>query len=112
MQAPRRFRARGTSGWMTCAACTGGKHLARVGLGRSAEGDTLSRPTPRLTVTMRAILLILALIPYLYYGGRDAVFHFVGRRVSVVEHLLHLVIGCMLVAAVAQAFRGNQGRML
>jgi hypothetical protein len=61
---------------------------------------------------MRAVLLVLALIPYLYYGGRDAVFHFVGRRVSVVEHLLHLVIGCMLVAAVAQAFRGNQGRML
>jgi hypothetical protein len=61
---------------------------------------------------MRAAFLVLALLPYLYYGGRDAIFHFVGRKVSVVEHLLHVVVGCMLAAAVVQAFRGNQGWML
>jgi len=61
---------------------------------------------------MRAVLLVLALLPYLYYGGRDAVFHFRGRRVSLVEHLLHLVIAFTLGAAVILAFRGLQGRML
>ena len=61
---------------------------------------------------MRAVLLVVALLPYLYYGGRDAVFHFTGRKVSLVEHLLHLVIGFTLAAAVILAFRGYQGRML
>ena len=61
---------------------------------------------------MRAALLTVALLPYLYYGGKDTVFHFRGRRVSFIEHGLHLAIGCMLAAAVVLAFRGLQGRML
>ena len=61
---------------------------------------------------MRALLLSLALLPYLYYGGRDGVYHFTGRRVSAAEHLLHLAIAILLGAAIVLAFRGLQGRML
>jgi len=61
---------------------------------------------------MRPLLLSLALLPYLYYGGRDGVYHFVGRRVSVAEHLLHGAIAILLGSAVVLAFRGLQGRML
>jgi hypothetical protein len=61
---------------------------------------------------MRAALLAVALLPYLYYGGRDAVFHFRGRQVSLVEHVLHVAVGCLLAAAVVLAFRGLPGGML
>jgi len=56
---------------------------------------------------MRIALMILALLPYLYFGGKDQVFHFVGRKVSPVEHLLHLFIGCLMAAAIVCAFRAR-----
>ena len=61
---------------------------------------------------MRPLLLSLALLPYLYYGGRDGIYHFRGRRVSAAEHLLHFFVALLLGSAVVLAFRGLQGRML
>ena len=51
--------------------------------------------------------MTLFLLPYLYYGGKDQVFHFVGRKVSVVEHVLHVFIGVLLAGAIASAFRAH-----
>src|SRR5437773_1044827 len=56
---------------------------------------------------MRPLLTFLFLLPYLYYGARDHVYHFVGRKVSPMEHLVHLFIGCILAAAIFNAFRGR-----
>jgi hypothetical protein len=56
---------------------------------------------------MRIALMTLALIPYLYFGGKDQVFHFVGRKVSLVEHILHVFIGCLIAAAIASAYRAH-----
>jgi hypothetical protein len=55
----------------------------------------------------RIVLMTLALAPYLYYGGKDQVFHFVGRKVSLVEHILHVFIGALLAAAIASAYRAR-----
>jgi hypothetical protein len=56
---------------------------------------------------LRFAIMSLVLLPYLYYGGKDQVFHFVGRKVSLAEHLLHLLIGGTMAAAIACAFRAR-----
>jgi hypothetical protein len=56
---------------------------------------------------MRIALMTLALLPYLYFGGKDQVFHFVGRKVSLIEHLLHVFIGCLIAVAIASAYRAR-----
>ena len=56
---------------------------------------------------MRIALMTLALLPYLYFGGKDQVFHFTGRKVSLIEHLLHLFIGCLMAAAIVCAYQGR-----
>lgn len=56
---------------------------------------------------MREAALAALLVPYVYFGGKDAVFHFRGRRVSPVEHILHLAIGVGAVAVVAAIFKGR-----
>jgi hypothetical protein len=61
---------------------------------------------------MRALLLAISLVPYLYYGTKDNIFHFRGRHVTRLEHLLHLAIGLTLVIAIAQAFADNQAVFL
>jgi hypothetical protein len=45
---------------------------------------------------MRAAILAFSFLPFLYYGTRDNIFHFRGRRVSVTEHILHIAIGLVL----------------
>ena len=62
--------------------------------------------------TMRVAIVAISLLPYLYYGGKDNFYHFRGRRVSLMEHLLHLAIGILLVSAIASAFRGHIPMML
>ena len=59
---------------------------------------------------IRFSLMTAALLPYVYYGVRDNIYHFVGRRVSIPEHLLHVVIGCVLIVAIAHGYRGNAVR--
>lgn len=56
---------------------------------------------------MREAVLAALLVPYVYYGGKDAVFHFRGRRVSSVEHALHLAIGIGAVGVAAAIFKGR-----
>jgi hypothetical protein len=53
---------------------------------------------------MRYAILSISLLPYLYYGTKDNIYHFIGRKVSVIEHLVHLFIGITLFAAIAQAY--------
>jgi hypothetical protein len=55
----------------------------------------------------RILILSLALLPYLYYGTKDNVFHFRGRKVTAVEHLLHLAIGITLAGAIYHAYGGR-----
>jgi|KBSSwiStaDraftv2_1062776.scaffolds.fasta_scaffold1622305_2 hypothetical protein len=45
---------------------------------------------------MRAAILAFSFLPFLYYGTRDNIFHFRGRKVSVTEHILHIAIGLVL----------------
>ena len=54
---------------------------------------------------MRSATLIAGLLPFLYFGARDQIFHMQGRRVSMSEHLLHLTIGITIVMMVMQALR-------
>lgn len=61
---------------------------------------------------MRAGIVLIAFLPFAYYATRDNLFHFRGRRVSPIEHILHLVIGIALFIAVSQAVVGNSGLML
>ena len=56
---------------------------------------------------MRAAILVLSFVPFIYYGGKDTAFHFRGRKVSLTEHLLHGIIGMVLLILFAQAIMGH-----
>src|SRR5262245_7944901 len=56
---------------------------------------------------VRAFILTLSFIPFLYYGAKDNVFHFRGRKVSRSEHLLHAVIGLTLAIMFVHALQGH-----
>ena len=56
---------------------------------------------------MRILIVVASFLPFLYYASKDNYFHFHGRKVSVTEHLLHLVIGLMLVLVLSQALVGK-----
>ena len=45
---------------------------------------------------MRAAILSVSFLPFLYFGAKDTMFHFRGRKVSLTEHLLHAAIGVVL----------------
>lgn len=64
------------------------------------------------TDRMRSAILLSAFLPFLYYASKDAVFHFRGRRVTLIEHLLHLAIGVALAIVLVNAVAGNFGVML
>lgn len=51
------------------------------------------------------IVLGLALLPFLYFAGRDQVLHLTARRVSIAENLLHVALGILLVMVIARAFQ-------
>jgi len=42
---------------------------------------------------------------FLYYAGKDNSFHFKGRVVTRAEHLLHGVLGILLIGLISAAFR-------
>jgi hypothetical protein len=56
---------------------------------------------------MRAAILVLSFLPFVYYGGKDTAFHFRGRKVSLTEHLLHAIIGVVLLTLFAHALMGH-----
>lgn len=61
---------------------------------------------------MRTIIVVVSFLPFLYFGVRDTVFHFRGRRVTIAEHLLHLVIGVTLALLFTQAIQTNYPGLL
>ncbi|MEZ6145454.1 MAG: hypothetical protein R3B91_08575 [Planctomycetaceae bacterium] len=61
---------------------------------------------------MRPAIVIIAFLPFAYYAAKDLRFHFVGRQVSLAEHVLHLAIGICLGIVLTQAVLGHSGFML
>jgi hypothetical protein len=51
------------------------------------------------------VILAIALLPFLYFAGRDFRLHLTVRKVSGAENLLHLALGVMLAAVLARAFQ-------
>lgn len=65
---------------------------------------------------MRIGLLCLPLALFLYYAGKDNSFHFRkpeqgGRHVPRAEHILHGVLGLLLVGLISAAFRLDPVRL-
>ena len=56
---------------------------------------------------VRAAILILSFLPFIYYGAKDTAFHFRGRKVSVTEHLLHAAIGLVLAVMFTHALMAH-----
>ena len=51
------------------------------------------------------LILAAALLPYLYFAGRDFRLHLSVRRVPVAENVLHLALAIPLVASIGLAFQ-------
>jgi len=56
---------------------------------------------------MRAAILVLSFLPFVYYAGQDTAFHFRGRKVSLTEHILHAAIGIVLLMLFTHALMGH-----
>ncbi len=56
---------------------------------------------------MRPLILSLSFLPFIYYGAKDTMFHFRGRKVSMTEHLLHAAIGIVLVIMFTHALMAH-----
>jgi protein-S-isoprenylcysteine O-methyltransferase Ste14 len=56
---------------------------------------------------MRAAILVLAFLPFVYYGARDTAFHFRGRKVTRTEHILHAAIGLVLAIMFSHALMAH-----
>jgi hypothetical protein len=49
----------------------------------------------------------MSFLPFLYYGAKDTMFHFRGRKVSRTEHILHAAIGMVLAIMFAHALMAH-----
>ena len=67
----------------------------RAGIGGGAGLLTTKQRLGNLSL-MRAAILVFSFLPFLYYGTKDNMFHFRGRKVSRTEHILHAAIGLVL----------------
>jgi hypothetical protein len=56
---------------------------------------------------MRAAILCVSFLPFVYYGIKDSIFHFRGRKVSLSEHLLHAAIGIILLIVFTHALMAH-----
>lgn len=56
---------------------------------------------------MRSLILSVSFLPFIYYGAKDTMFHFRGRKVSLAEHLLHAAIGVVLVIMFSHALMAH-----
>src|SRR2546423_1760080 len=61
---------------------------------------------------MRAAILVLSFLPFLYYGTKDTLFHFRGRKVSKTEHLIHGAIGIVLAILLSHALMAHHPTVL
>jgi hypothetical protein len=55
---------------------------------------------------MRAAILTLSLVPYVFFGLRDVFHHSTHRTVTLAERLLHTSIGLTLLVIIPHAYRG------
>ena len=56
---------------------------------------------------LRAAVLTLCLVPYLYFGIRDVLHHKQHRAVTFAERLLHLTLGMTLTIVIPHAYLGH-----
>jgi hypothetical protein len=56
---------------------------------------------------IRAVLLTICLVPYIYFGMRDVLHHKQHRRVTLTERLLHLSLGTTLAIVLPHAYLGH-----
>ena len=61
---------------------------------------------------MRVVVLCVAAAPFLWLAWRDNLFHLRGRKVPLVENLLHLLLGAALALTFSGAFSGRVTRLL
>jgi len=61
---------------------------------------------------MRAAILSVCFLPFVYYAVRDTAFHFRGRKVSLTEHILHAAIGVVLMMLFSNALMARHGVVL
>ncbi|CAN5851122.1 hypothetical protein BH11VER1_BH11VER1_14940 [soil metagenome] len=61
---------------------------------------------------MRALILSLSFLPFIYFASKDHSFHFRGRKVSRTEHLLHAGIGLSLIIVFSHAVMANHWQMV
>lgn len=54
--------------------------------------------------TAARLVLAVSLLPFLYFAVRDQVLHVTARRVSLAEHVLHLLLGLILAGVIVRAF--------
>jgi hypothetical protein len=55
----------------------------------------------------RGILIMVSLVPYVYFGFRDLLHHKEHRKIPLGERLLHLTLGTLLIAIVPHACQGH-----
>ena|SRR5271165_4214358 len=60
---------------------------------------------------MRALLLALALIPFLVWAGRDAAYHLRDRKPGILENVTHVLLGGSQLWVVVAAFRADISRI-
>jgi hypothetical protein len=60
---------------------------------------------PAVPDTAARVVLGVAFLPFVYFAARDFRLHLTVRKVSVAENVLHLVLGIVLAAVLARAFR-------
>ncbi|CAN5851033.1 hypothetical protein BH11VER1_BH11VER1_14930 [soil metagenome] len=60
------------------------------------------------SMTLRAIVIALIMIPYAFFGIRDLIHHKVHRHVSWTERCLHFMIGLSLTIIVPHAIGGHR----
>jgi Cu/Ag efflux pump CusA len=61
---------------------------------------------------VRTAILVLTFLPFVYYAGKDAIFHLRGRKVSATENLLHLGLGLVLATLFSLALAGRHAAMV
>jgi hypothetical protein len=54
--------------------------------------------------TAARLVLAASLLPFLYFAVRDQVLHVTARRVSLAEHVLHVLLGLILTGVIVRAF--------
>jgi hypothetical protein len=60
---------------------------------------------------MRALVLAIALAPFVLWAGRDAIYHVRDRKPGALENLTHLLLGASQLVTIVGAFRGDVARL-